>query len=50
MTSLSPIMESFFLRRLIGQRRASHNTVASYRDAFRLLVQYAHEQQGTPEP
>ncbi|MCY0906700.1 tyrosine-type recombinase/integrase [Arthrobacter sp. H14-L1] len=46
MTSLAPIMESFFLRRLIGQRRASQNTVASYRDAFRLLLQYAHEQTG----
>lgn len=46
MTSLAPIMEAFFLQRLIGQRRASQNTVASYRDAFRLLLAYTHEQTG----
>lgn len=46
MTSLAPIMEAFFLQRLIGQRRASQNTVASYRDAFRLLLIYTHEQIG----
>lgn len=46
MTALAPILESFFLRRLIGQRRASQNTVASYRDAFRLLLHYAKEETG----
>jgi integrase/recombinase XerD len=46
MTSLAPVMEAFFLQRLIGQRRASQNTVASYRDAFRLLLAYSHEQTG----
>lgn len=37
MTTLAPILESFFAIRLLGQRRASANTVAPYRDAFRLL-------------
>lgn len=46
MTSLAPILEAFFLHRLVGQRRASQNTVASYRDAFRLLLQYAKERTG----
>lgn len=46
MTSLAPVLESFFTRRLIGQRRASPNTIASYRDAFRLLLQYAHAETG----
>lgn len=43
MTTLAPILESFFIKRLLGQRRASANTVASYRDAFRLLLRYTHE-------
>lgn len=46
MTSLAPILESFFTRRLIGQRRASSYTIASYRDALRLLLQYAHAETG----
>ncbi|GAA5193139.1 tyrosine-type recombinase/integrase [Arthrobacter gyeryongensis] len=46
MTALAPILESFFLRRLMGQRRASQNTVAAYRDAFRLLLHYATEETG----
>ncbi|WP_407709461.1 tyrosine-type recombinase/integrase [Arthrobacter nitrophenolicus] len=46
MTALAPILESFFFRRLMGQRRASQNTVASYRDAFRLLLHYAKEETG----
>lgn len=44
MTALAPILESFFLRRLMGQRRASQNTVSSYRDSFRLLLHYAKEE------
>lgn len=46
MTSLAPILEAFFTRRLIDQRRVSPNTVAAYRDAFRLLLQYAHKETG----
>lgn len=46
MTPLAPILESFFTRRLLGERRASPNTVASYRDAFRLLLQYARQETG----
>lgn len=40
MTALAPIMEGFFTERLIGQRRASSHTIASYRDTFRLLLGY----------
>jgi site-specific recombinase XerD len=39
-------MEGFFTKRLVAQRRASHNTVASYRDTFRLLVAFAEQQTG----
>ena len=38
MSALAPVMEGFFTERLIGQRRASPHTVASYRDTFRLLL------------
>ncbi|MGH7671765.1 MAG: tyrosine-type recombinase/integrase [Gemmatimonadales bacterium] len=45
--SLSPTfatqIQDFFCQRLLAQRNASPRTVASYRDAFRLLLRYAHE-------
>jgi integrase/recombinase XerD len=37
-TDLAPILEAFFTERLVTQRRASPNTIASYRDAWCLLV------------
>lgn len=46
MTALAPILEAFFAKRLLTQLRASANTVASYRDAFRLFLRYAHETLG----
>jgi integrase/recombinase XerD len=47
MTSLAPIMQGFFTDRLAA-RRASSNTVAAYRDAFRLLLHYAQTGLGRP--
>ena len=38
------LLEGFFTRRLMAQRRASPHTIASYRDTFRLLLQFAHKQ------
>ena len=35
------LLESFFIDRLMRQRQVSPHTLASYRDTFRLLVQYA---------
>jgi len=43
-TSFPALLEAFFTRRLIAQRRASPHTVASYRDTFRLLFQFAEKQ------
>jgi len=40
MSSLAPTLEGFFTYRLMRQRRASPNTVAAYRDTFRLLLGY----------
>ena len=47
MTPLAPTLQAFFTQRLIGQRQASPNTIASYRDTFRLLLAFAHQQTGT---
>lgn len=46
MTSLAPTLQSFFTDRLMRQRNASPNTVAAYRDAFRLLFAYLAETTG----
>jgi site-specific recombinase XerD len=37
------LLESFFIQRLIAQRRASPHTIASYRDTFRLLLYFAQK-------
>jgi integrase/recombinase XerD len=38
--SFSSLLQGFFCQRLLAQRHASPQTVASYRDAFRLLLRY----------
>jgi integrase/recombinase XerD len=38
------LLESFFTKRLIAQRRASPHTIASYRDTFHVLLQFTHRQ------
>jgi integrase/recombinase XerD len=43
-TSLPALIEGFFNDRLIQECAASPNTIASYRDAFRLLFQFAQKQ------
>ena len=42
-TSFPILLDSFFAKRLIAQRRASPHTIGSYRDTFRLLLQFAEE-------
>lgn len=37
------LLQSFFSDRLIAQRRVSPHTIASYRDTFRLLLQFAQK-------
>lgn len=46
--SLPELIESFFRCRLVAQRSASRATVATYRDALRLLVVFAAERAGRP--
>ncbi|MDA8316923.1 MAG: tyrosine-type recombinase/integrase [Actinomycetota bacterium] len=46
MSALAPTLEAFLTERLMAQRGASPNTVASYRDTFRLLLRFAAERTG----
>ena len=41
--SLPTLLQSFFTTRLMTQRKVSHHTIASYRDTFRLLLQFAQK-------
>ncbi len=43
---VAPTLQAFFTDRLITQRNASPETVASYRDTMRLLLAYTHQQTG----
>lgn len=38
--SFAVLLEKFFIQRLIQQRQASVHTIASYRDTFRLLLEF----------
>lgn len=42
--ALSAYLQRFFTERLGAQMKASPNTIASYRDTFRLLLRYAADQ------
>jgi len=46
MTAFAPLLQAFFTDRLETQRQASTNTVAAYRDTFKLLLTYIHEDTG----
>lgn len=41
--SLAGLLESFFVDRLMRQRKASQHTVAAYRDTFCLLLRFAQD-------
>ena len=40
------LVQAFFIERLLQQRRASTETVAGYRDCFRLLLRFAAQRLG----
>jgi integrase/recombinase XerD len=42
------LIQQFFTERLSAQMEASPNTIAGYRDTFRLLLRFASEQLGKP--
>jgi integrase/recombinase XerD len=45
-TLVGPLLQVFFTDYLVAQRRLSPHTIASYRDTFRLLLQFVHRQTG----
>jgi len=47
MSALAPILQGFFTDKLIRQRRSGPNTIAAYRDTWRLLLQFASRATGT---
>ena len=42
-TDFACLLQSFFVERLIQQRRMSPRTIESYRDSFRLLLNFAQQ-------
>lgn len=46
--SFPALLESFFTKRLMQQRRASPHTISSYRDSFSLLLHFAKQKLGKP--
>jgi integrase/recombinase XerD len=46
MSLIAPTLQAFFTERLITQRNASSQTIASYRDTWRLLLAFAQQQTG----
>jgi site-specific recombinase XerD len=40
---IGPLLQNFFIDFLVNQRRVSTQTLASYRDTFRLLLQFVRE-------
>lgn len=47
-TDFAEHLTQFLTVYLPAQKNASKNTIASYRDTFKLLLQYCQEQQGIP--
>ncbi len=47
-THFAKLVQEFFLDRLIRQRNSSPQTVAAYRDCFRLLFEFAQEHRNKP--
>ena len=45
---LQSLIQKFFTERLCAQMEASPNTIAGYRDTFRLLLRFASERTGRP--
>jgi integrase/recombinase XerD len=43
---VGPLLQAFFVEHLCGQKRASPRTIQSYRDTFRLLLQFLRETTG----
>jgi integrase/recombinase XerD len=47
-STLPTLIQRFFTDRLTAQLQASPNTVAGYRDTFRLLLRFASQRRNKP--
>lgn len=47
-TNLAPLVERFFVQRLMQERQVSPHTIASYRDTFRLLLTFTQKRVKKP--
>jgi site-specific recombinase XerD len=47
-TSLAPLLQRFFTQRLMQERRVSPHTISSYRDTFRLFLNFTQERLHKP--
>ena len=47
-TKLAPLLERFFMQRLMQQRQASPHTISSYRDTFRMFLKFAQQRLHKP--
>lgn len=47
-SNFAPLLQRFFTQRLMAQRQVSPHTIASYRDTFRLLLEFAQKQLHKP--
>jgi len=47
-SALAPTLQAFFTERLLRERNASPQTVAAYRDTWRLLIYFAARKAGKP--
>ena len=41
--NFAPLLERYFTQRLTAQRKVSPHTIASYRDTFHLLLEFAQK-------
>lgn len=48
MSALAPVLQAFFTDRLLRERHASPQTVAAYRDTWRLLLGFGAKRTGKP--
>ncbi len=47
-STFAPLLQRFFTQRLMAQRHVSPNTIASYRDTFHLLLEFAQRRLHKP--
>ena len=44
---IGPLLQGFFIEHLLQHKHVSAQTISSYRDTFRILLQFLHKKCGT---